>query len=141
MLGCLLPGRPLRLRALPVLITSILPALLLAQPSWQQPPKVVVGIVVDQMRVDFLYRYWDNFGDGGFRRLVGEGSFQRDAHYTYVPTQTAPGHASIYTGTAPGRHGIVANYPYDRRLRRSVYIARDTAVAPVGTGSSNSSSE
>lgn len=137
MLGCLLPGRPLRLRALPVLITSILPALLLAQPSWQQPPKVVVGIVVDQMRVDFLYRYWDNFGDGGFRRLVGEGSFQRDAHYTYVPTQTAPGHASIYTGTAPGRHGIVANYPYDRRLRRSVYIARDTAVAPVGTGSSS----
>lgn len=107
------------------------------EPTWTAPPKLVVGIVVDQMRVDFLYRYWDNFGDGGFRRLVRDGSFQRDAHYNYVPTQTAPGHASIYTGTTPSRHGIVTNYPYIRALRRTRYIALDTAVAPVGTTSRN----
>ena len=50
-------------------------------PQWTDPPKLVVGIVVDQMRVDNIYRYWDNFSDGGFKRLVREGSFQRDAHY------------------------------------------------------------
>jgi predicted AlkP superfamily pyrophosphatase or phosphodiesterase len=125
------------LKALPVLFASLLPAFLGAQPAWQHPPKLVVGIVVDQMRLDFLYRYWDNYGDGGFRRLVGEGSFQRDAHYNYVPTQTAPGHTSIYTGTTPARHGIIANYPYDRTRRRSYYIALDTTVAPVGTSSSS----
>jgi predicted AlkP superfamily pyrophosphatase or phosphodiesterase len=103
------------------------------EPQWTGPPKLVVGIVVDQMRVDFIYRYWDNFGDGGFRRLVREGSFQRDAHYNYVPTQTAPGHASIYTGTTPSRHGIITNWPYNRDTRHSYYIARDTSVAPVGT--------
>ena len=79
-------------------------------PQWATPPKLVVGVVVDQMRVDNIYRYWDNYSEGGFKRLVREGSFQRDAHYDYVPTFTAPGHASIYTGTTPARHGIVANY-------------------------------
>lgn len=119
----------------------ILPALLLCTmvpaqaPQWTRPPKLVVGIVVDQMRTDLLYRYWDNFGEEGFRRLVQHGSFQRDAHYNYVPTQTAPGHASIYTGTTPARHGIVANHPYNRALHRTVYIGTDTAVAPVGTRS------
>jgi predicted AlkP superfamily pyrophosphatase or phosphodiesterase len=78
-------------------------------PTWQSPPKLVVGIVVDQMRTDYIYRYWDNFGEGGFKRLIAEGSFQRDAHYNYMPTVTGPGHASIYTGTTPSHHGIVGN--------------------------------
>lgn len=132
--GCFLPDRTLRLKALPLLFASLLPAFLTAQPAWQHPPKLVVGIVVDQMRVDYLYRYWDNFGPGGFRRMINEGSFQRDAHYDYVPTYTAPGHASIYTGTTPARHGIVTNYPYRRELKDTYYIAKDTTVAPVGTG-------
>ncbi|MBX2981998.1 MAG: alkaline phosphatase family protein [Flavobacteriales bacterium] len=102
-------------------------------PQWATPPKLVVGVVVDQMRVDNIYRYWDNYSEGGFKRLVREGSFQRDAHYDYVPTFTAPGHASIYTGTTPARHGIVANYPYRRELQRSWYCARDSTVSPVGT--------
>lgn len=106
-------------------------------PQWARPPKLMVGIVVDQMRVDNIYRYWDDFGDGGFRRLVREGSFQRDAHFDYVPTFTAPGHASIYTGTTPARHGIVSNYPYVRGLRHSWYCARDTTVMPVGTADNN----
>ncbi|HMN06375.1 MAG TPA: alkaline phosphatase family protein [Flavobacteriales bacterium] len=102
-------------------------------PHWNKPPKLVVGIVVDQMRVDYIYRYWDNFGEGGFRRMVNQGSFQREAHYDYVPTYTAPGHASVYTGTTPARHGIVTNHPYRRELRATYYIAKDTTVQPVGS--------
>ncbi|MBP9160475.1 MAG: alkaline phosphatase family protein [Flavobacteriales bacterium] len=107
--------------------------LLNAQPTWQNPPRLVVGIVVDQMRLDMLYREWDNFGDDGFKRLVREGSFQRDAHYNYVPTFTAPGHASIYTGTTPSRHGITANNIYDPALRRTVYSSKDTTVHGIGS--------
>lgn len=117
-----------------LLASMLLSAWLPAQaPTWAAPPKLVVGIVVDQMRVDYIYRYWDNFGEGGFRRMVTEGSFQREAHYNYVPTYTAPGHASVYTGTTPSRHGIVTNHPYRRELHGTYYIAKDTTVQPVGT--------
>ncbi len=101
-------------------------------PAWSSPPKLVVGIVVDQMRVDYIYRYWDNFGEGGFKRLVQQGAFLRDAHYTYVPTVTGPGHASIWTGSTPSLHGIVANERYDRDTRKMIYCAADTSVIAVG---------
>lgn len=103
-------------------------------PEWSVPPKLIVGIVVDQMRVDYIYRYWNNFGEGGFKRLIGEGAFLRDAQYDYVPTITGPGHASIYTGTTPSHHGIVANDRYDRLTRGSIYCAADTTVSGVGAG-------
>lgn len=106
-------------------------------PTWQAPPKLVVGIVVDQMRADYIYRYWDNFGEGGFKRLIKEGSFQRDAHFNYMPTVTGPGHASIYTGTTPSHHGIVANERYDRALRSTIYCVLDTAVQGVGSTARN----
>ncbi len=106
-----------------------------AQRTWEAPPRLVIGVVVDQMRVDYLYRYWDNFGDGGFKRLIHEGAFLRNAHYTYVPTQTAPGHASIYTGSTPSRHGIVANHPYDRATHRTIYVMTDSAARTIGAGS------
>jgi predicted AlkP superfamily pyrophosphatase or phosphodiesterase len=83
-------------------------------PAYQTPPKLVVGIVVDQMRTDYLYRYWDNFGEGGFKRLCTKGAFLRDAHFDYTPTETGPGHASVYTGTSPARHGVVANEMFVR---------------------------
>ena len=105
------------------------------QPAWADPPKLVVGIVVDQMRADYVYRYWDNFGEGGFKRLVNEGAFCRNAHFPYVPTDTGPGHASLYTGTTPSRHGIVANDFFVRSLGRTVYCAEDTAVRIVGVDS------
>ncbi len=81
------------------------------RPSTKLPkqPKLVVGIVVDQMRYDYLARFWSNFGEGGFKRLVGEGSSFSNCNYNYVPTETAPGHASIFTGTTPSRHGIIMN--------------------------------
>jgi predicted AlkP superfamily pyrophosphatase or phosphodiesterase len=72
-------------------------------------PKLVVGIVVDQMRFDYLERYWDNFGKGGFKRLLGEGTTFTQCNYNYVPTETAPGHASIFTGATPSGHGIIMN--------------------------------
>ncbi|HEX2616526.1 MAG TPA: alkaline phosphatase family protein [Flavobacteriales bacterium] len=101
-------------------------------PAWQAPPKLVVGVVVDQMRVDYIYRYWSNFGEGGFKRLVQQGAFLRDAHYTYVPTITGPGHASIYTGSVPAYHGIVANDRYDRATHRMIYCVSDRTMTGVG---------
>lgn len=108
-------------------------------PAWQNPPKLVVGIVVDQMRPDYIYRYWSNFGNGGFKRLIGEGSFLRDAHYTYMPTVTGPGHASIYTGSVPAHHGIVANDRYDRATGKMIYCVRDTSVQGVGAATAQCS--
>ena len=58
-------------------------------------PKLVVGIVVDQMRQDYIYRYWNKFGNGGFKKLINEGYFYKNTHYNYVPTYTGPGHASL----------------------------------------------
>ena len=99
---------------------------------WEDPPKLVVGIVIDQMRTDLIYRYWRNFGEGGFKRAIGEGSFQRDAHFDYVPTYTGPGHASIYTGTTPAFHGIVGNDLFLRATGGGLYCAEDAEVTGVG---------
>ena len=106
------------------------------EPDWATPPKLVVGIVVDQMRVDYLYRYWDNFGDGGFKRMVQQGAFCRNAHYDHVPTETGPGHATIYTGAPPGLHGIVTNERFIKSTRQELYCVGDPAMQTVGaTGS------
>jgi len=107
-------------------------AALVRTPAWTTPPKLVVGIVVDQMRVDYIYRYWDNFGDGGFKRLIGEGAFLRDTHYNYAPTHTGPGHASIYTGTTPHDHGIVANDMFVRATGLGLNCVQDDATMGVG---------
>lgn len=96
-------------------------------------PRLVVGIVVDQMRYDYIYRYWDKFDEGGFRRLVNEGFFCRNTNYNYVPTYTGPGHTSVYTGTTPAVHGIIANDWYDRTTGKYMYCAEDDAVNGVGT--------
>ena len=104
----------------------------MTDPLWSTPPKLVVGIVVDQMRVDYIYRFWDNLGDGGFKRMVREGAFMRHAHYDYVPTHTAPGHASVYTGTTPMHHGIVANEMYVRTTGGGLYCVQDDGVSGVG---------
>lgn len=102
------------------------------QPLWADPPRLVVGIVVDQMRTDLIYRYWNNFGDGGFKRLITEGAFLRDVHFDYSPTDTGPGHASIYTGTTPAYHGIVANDMFLRSTSGGLYCAEDPLMSGVG---------
>ncbi len=99
-------------------------------------PKLVVGIVVDQMRYDYLYRYYNKFGTGGFRRMMDGGFSARNNHYHYAATYTGPGHAAIYTGSAPALNGIVGNDFYERNLGRLMYCAEDTTVNTVGnTGS------
>ena len=87
----------------------ILCAHLLAQS--QTKPRLVVGIVVDQMRYDYIYKYWDKYSKNGFRRMIDGGVFCRNAHYNYMPTYTGPGHASIYTGTTPARNTPPAAAP------------------------------
>jgi predicted AlkP superfamily pyrophosphatase or phosphodiesterase len=77
--------------------------------NYSTKPKIVIGIVVDQMRYDYIDRYWNKFSEGGFKRLVNEGTLFKNCHYNFVPTETAPGHASIYTGTTPSVHGIISN--------------------------------
>lgn len=97
--------------------------------------KLIVGITVDQMRQEYIYRYWDKYGTDGFKRLVSDGYSFENAHYSYKPTYTAPGHASIYTGTTPATHGIIGNNWYDKTIKTTIYCAGDTSVHSVGSDS------
>ena len=105
--------------------------------SAQEKPKLVVGIVIDQMRQEYLYRFDKKFGNGGFRRLVSEGFMLKNAHYNYVPTYTGPGHASIFTGTTPAIHGIIGNDWYDKQNRKDVNCVGDERQKPVGSDAGN----
>ncbi len=96
-------------------------------------PKLVVGIVVDQMRYDYLTRFENRFGEGGFKRMMNEGFNCKNNHFNYIPTYTGPGHASIYTGTTPKYHGIISNNWYDKDENKTVYCAGDESVISVGT--------
>lgn len=96
-------------------------------------PKLVVGIVVDQMRYDYLTRFYEKYGDDGFKRLLREGFSCENAHFNYIPTYTAVGHASIYTGATGSTHGIIANDWYDKFQGRSIYCVDDFHYAAVGT--------
>ena len=100
---------------------------------WGQKPKLVVGIVVDQMCYDYLYRFEHHFGKKGFHRFMNQGVNCRNTQYNYVPTFTGPGHASIFTGTTPYNHGIVANEWYDRNSKQGINCVFDAAVQSVGT--------
>ncbi|MBQ0768537.1 MAG: alkaline phosphatase family protein [Bizionia sp.] len=108
-------------------------ALISKSESTANKPRLVVGIVVDQMRYDYLTRFNDKFTDGGFKRMINDGFNCKNNHYNYVPTYTGPGHASIYTGTTPKYHGIIANYWYDKHEGARVYCAGDTLVNSIGT--------
>ncbi len=96
-------------------------------------PKLVIGIVVDQMRYDYLTRFSDKFGEGGFKRMINQGFNCKNNHFNYIPTYTGPGHASIYTGTTPKYHGIIGNNWYDKQIKSEVYCASDDNVTSIGT--------
>lgn len=96
-------------------------------------PKLVVGIIVDQMRYDYLNRFWSQYGEGGFKRLAQDGFNCKNTHFNYAPTYTAPGHASVYTGTTPATHGIIGNNWYDKETDKEVYCVSDDAYQSVGT--------
>ncbi len=99
----------------------------------QVKPKLLVGIVVDQMRNDYIYRYWNRFGSGGFKRLITQGYYYRNHHFNYVPTYTGPGHASIYTGSTPRQHGIIGNDWFVKINSTKINCVQDTGVKPIGT--------
>ncbi|WP_018676550.1 alkaline phosphatase PafA [Riemerella columbina] len=96
-------------------------------------PKLVVGIVVDQMRYEYLNRFWNQYGNGGFKRLIAQGFSCKNNHFNYIPTYTGPGHTSVYTGTTPRVHGIIANDWYDKDIDKMVYCAQDDHVQSTGT--------
>lgn len=98
----------------------------------QSPPRLVIGLVVDQMRADYLRRFVSPRSQG-LGRLLREGIVFWNVHYTYFPTYTGPGHATIYTGAVPAHHGICANTWWDSVHERPYYCVEDTTVAPVGT--------
>ena len=98
-------------------------------------PKLVVGIVVDQMRYDYLTRFYNHFGNDGFKRLVEEGFNCKNNHFNYSPTSTGPGHTSVYSGATPSIHGIIGNNWYDKELDADVYCASDDSYTSVGTTS------
>jgi predicted AlkP superfamily pyrophosphatase or phosphodiesterase len=101
-----------------------------------QRPKLVVGIMVDQMRWDFLYRYYNRYAaNGGFKRMLGDGFTCDNTFIPYAPTVTACGHTCVYTGSVPAIHGITGNAWYDYEKNRTVYCSEDKTVKTVGSTS------
>ena len=115
-----------------------------AAQSASPQPKLVVVIVVDQFRYDFLERFYDIYGKNGFKRLIDRGAVFTNANYDYVPTYTAPGHAAIFTGSVPAQNGIVGNLWFDRETNRMRIMVSDndarlvTDAGPVGNPGSYS---
>jgi predicted AlkP superfamily pyrophosphatase or phosphodiesterase len=98
-----------------------------------ETPRLVVAILVDQLRYDYLERYHDQFAANGFRLFTRDGTFMTFARYDYCPTVTGPGHASFLSGATPAMHGIVANDWIDRKTHKGVYCCDDPSVKAVGT--------
>ena len=88
-------------------------------------PKLVVGIVIDQMRWDYLYRFYDLYKTGGFKRLMNKGYSCDNTMVPYLPTVTACGHTCVYTGSVPAIHGITGNNWFDNKTQKSVYCTED----------------
>lgn len=102
-----------------------------------QRPKLVVGIMVDQMRWDYLYRFYDRYAaTGGFKRMLNQGFSCENAFINYAPTVTACGHTTVYTGTVPAVHGITGNSWYDYEAGKMMYCSEDKTVKTVGSSSS-----
>ena len=97
-------------------------------------PKLVVGIVVDQMRWDYLYRFYSRYApDGGFKRLLNQGFSCENTFIPYTPSITACGHTGIYTGSVPAIHGITGNDWWDNQRNQNVYCTQDDSVHTIGS--------
>lgn len=121
-----------------LLVLIVLAQLTMAQTKTGAPalskPKLVVGIVIDQMRWDYLYRFQPLFkANGGFKRMMGEGFSCDNTMIPYAPTVTACGHTCVYTGSVPAIHGIAGNAWWDNQLNRVVYCSEDKSVKTVGS--------
>jgi len=129
---------PRSLRPAPLLLCSML-VLLCSIPTalasaYNARPKLVVVIVIDQFRGDYLERYRDQFGDGGFRVFLDRGAYFTDCNYDYANTRTAPGHATLFTGSYTSGHGIIANEWWDPQKKKRVTSVEDDNTKLVGAG-------
>jgi predicted AlkP superfamily pyrophosphatase or phosphodiesterase len=106
-----------------------------AQNTQLERPKLVVGIVVDQMRWDYLYRYYNKYESGGFKRLLNEGFSCENTMINYIPSVTAVGHTTIFTGSVPAIHGIAGNDWFDPKTGKSTYCTDDSTVQTIGSES------
>ncbi len=109
-----------------------------AQTQFNERPKLVVGIVVDQMRWDYLGRYYDKYQEDGLKRLITKGYSCNNCLINYLPTVTAIGHASVYTGATPAFHGICGNSFYKNGVK--VSSCEDHDVTTVGSNMKDASS-
>ncbi len=98
-------------------------------------PKLIIGIVVEGMRYDYLLRYWDKYGDKGFKKLISKGVLCENAQYDYLITQSSVGYSTIVTGTQPSEHGIVGDYWQNRFRNDKVYCVEDRKVKSIGDDS------
>jgi len=113
--------------------TFVIQSFIYSQENLQRP-KLVVGIVVDQMSWDYLYRYYDRYeANGGFKKLLNKGFSCENTLIPYTPTVTACGHAGIYTGSVPAIHGIAGNSWWDNTLNKNVYCTEDDTAQTVGS--------
>lgn len=120
-------------------IGIIVPAFLVISPSIAKPgaaqtatrPRLIVMLVIDQFRYDYLVRFRPQFVQGGFNLLLSGADFI-DCRYDYATTATCPGHASLFTGAYPNMHGIIGNDWYDTAQGRSVYCVADPDTTLVG---------
>lgn len=95
-------------------------------------PRLVIGIVVEQLKYDQLEKFRDRLGENGIKRLINEGSYFKNASFEYMLTQSAPGHATISTGTEPSFHGITSDEWYVPLKNEIIYCTKDIDVNPVG---------
>src|ERR1700675_2497809 len=102
--------------------------------AYNAHPRLVVVIVIDQFRGDYLERYRDQFGEGGFRVFLERGAYFTDCNYDYANTRTAPGHATLFTGSYTSGHGIVANEWWDPEKKKRVTSVEDDTTKLVGGG-------
>ncbi|MFC6100149.1 alkaline phosphatase PafA [Olivibacter domesticus] len=118
---------------------TIVSLLLILQTAYSQEskplnrPKLVVGLMIDQMRWDYLYRYYDRYQEGGFKRLLNEGFSNENTYIDHLPTVTAIGHSCVYTGSVPSITGITGNEFIVRETGKNMYCAEDSTVQGVGT--------
>jgi predicted AlkP superfamily pyrophosphatase or phosphodiesterase len=120
------------LRALIVVLLGLVFAVPALPSAYNGHPKLVVVIVIDQFRGDYLERYREQFGEGGFRLLMDHGAYFSDCYYNYANTMTAPGHSTLFTGTYADGHGILANEWWDPQKKRNVTSVQDDNTRLVG---------
>lgn len=109
-----------------------------AASAYNGHPKLIVAIVIDQFRGDYLERYHDQFGEGGFRLFLDHGAYFSNCFYNYANTRTAPGHATLFTGAYSNGHGIADNEWWDPQKKKMVTSVEDDSTKLVGGGEGDS---